>query len=242
MFERLHHRRVAQVLLALDGGRLDAMQCRFGGGTAIALRWGEFRESVDMDFLVSDAEAYRELRQCLAGADDLAPLLRAGVAPIRLLRPWRIDQCGILTVLQVESSEIKFEIVREARIVLDPPGRNDRLCGIGTLTDIDAAASKLLANADRWRDDSVFSRDAIDLAMMNQPPRRLRPALEKARCAYGDVVRIDLDKALKRLRGDPVHLQRCLGALSMTLPPAALQQRLRALQRRLDVVAADGCA
>jgi hypothetical protein len=206
------------------------------------LRWGEFRESVDMDFLVSDAEAYRELRQCLAGADDLAPLLRAGVAPIRLLRPWRIDQYGIRTVLQVESSEIKFEIVREARIVLDPPGRNDRLCGIGTLTDIDAAASKLLANADRWRDDSVFSRDAIDLAMMNQPPRRLRPALEKARCAYGDVVRIDLDKTLKRLRGDPVHLQRCLGALSMTLPPAALQQRLRALQRRLDVVAADGCA
>jgi hypothetical protein len=61
-------------------------------------------------------------------------------------RPWRKDQ---------------VEIVREARIVLDPPGRNDRICGIGTLTDIDLVASKLLANADRWRDDSVFSRGAI---------------------------------------------------------------------------------
>jgi hypothetical protein len=238
MFERLHHRRVAQVLLALDGGRLDAAQCRFGGGTAIALRWGEFRESVDMDFLVSDAEAYRALRQWLAGAVDLAPLLRAGVAPIRLLRPWRIDQYGIRTVLQVESSEIKFEIVREARIMLDPPGRNDRVCGIGTLTDIDLAASKLLANADRWRDDSVFSRDAIDLAMMNQPPRRLRLALEKARHAYGDAVLVDMNKALKRLRGDPLHLQRCLGALSVALPPAVVHQRLRAWQRRLDVVVA----
>lgn len=242
MFERLHHRRVAKVLLALDGERLDAMQCRFGGGTAIALRWGEFRESVDMDFLVSDAEAYRALRQRLAGTDDLAPLLRVVAAPIRLLRPWRIDQYGIRTVLQVESSEIKFEIACEARIELDPPGRNDRICGIGTLTNIDLAASKLLANADHWRDDSVFSRDAIDLAMMDQPPRRLRPALEKARHAYGDAVCIDLDKALKRLRGDPAYLQRCLGALSMTLPPAALQQRLRTLQRRFDAVAADGGA
>jgi len=242
MFERLHHRRVAKVLLALDGERLDAMQCRFGGGTAIALRWGEFRESVDMDFLVSGAESYRALRQRLAGTDDLAPLLRAVAAPIRLLRPWRIDQYGIRTVLQVESSEIKFEIACEARIELDPPGRNDRICGIGTLTNIDLAASKLLANADHWRDDSVFSRDAIDLAMMDQPPRRLRPALEKARHAYGDAVCIDLDKALKRLRGDPAYLQRCLGALSMTLPPAALQQRLRTLQRRFDAVAADGGA
>ncbi|MBM3349738.1 MAG: nucleotidyl transferase AbiEii/AbiGii toxin family protein, partial [Betaproteobacteria bacterium] len=31
-----------------------AHQCFFGGGTAITLRHGEYRESVDIDFLISD--------------------------------------------------------------------------------------------------------------------------------------------------------------------------------------------
>lgn len=62
MFERAHHRRIAAVLTALDGDRLRALSCLFGGGTAIALRCGEYRESVDIDFLVADADGYRELR------------------------------------------------------------------------------------------------------------------------------------------------------------------------------------
>lgn len=59
MFEHLHHRRIAQVLESLDGPLLKENQCLFGGGTAIALRYGEFRESVDIDFLVSDLPSYR---------------------------------------------------------------------------------------------------------------------------------------------------------------------------------------
>ncbi|HKW83534.1 MAG TPA: nucleotidyl transferase AbiEii/AbiGii toxin family protein, partial [Burkholderiaceae bacterium] len=49
MFEREHHRRVATVLEALDADVLKANACLFGGGTAIALRYGEYRESVDID-------------------------------------------------------------------------------------------------------------------------------------------------------------------------------------------------
>jgi predicted nucleotidyltransferase component of viral defense system len=33
----------------------------FAGGTAIALRYGEYRESVDIDFLASDLASYRYL-------------------------------------------------------------------------------------------------------------------------------------------------------------------------------------
>lgn len=54
LFERLHHQRIAHVLGALNGPLLRANNCLFGGGTAIALRYGEYRESVDIDFLVSD--------------------------------------------------------------------------------------------------------------------------------------------------------------------------------------------
>lgn len=58
MFERPHHQRIATVLSALDGSFLLDNNCLFGGGTAIALRHGEYRESVDIDFLVSDIGSY----------------------------------------------------------------------------------------------------------------------------------------------------------------------------------------
>lgn len=79
MFERAHHQRIARVLDALDGQLLREAHCLFGGGTAIALRFGEYRESVDMDFLVSDVASYRNLRQLLTGPAGFAGLLRAGL-------------------------------------------------------------------------------------------------------------------------------------------------------------------
>lgn len=238
VFDRPHHRRIAQVLDALDGAKLREFKCWFGGGTAIALRHGEYRESVDIDFLVSDPDGYRQLRLCLAGAADIDALLRAGAPPLTLARDIRADQYGIRTALLVDGVRIKLEIVREARIVLDEPTRSDAVCGIATLATADLAASKLLANSDRWRDDSAFSRDAIDLAMMNLPPRGLRPALGKAAQAYGDAAAADMRLALDALRKRPAHLERCIRALAMAMPPAALQQRLRTLQRRLDRVVA----
>lgn len=238
MFERPHHRRIAQLLGALDGDKLRELHCWFGGGTAIALRHGEFRESVDIDLLVSDPDGYRRLRQQLAGAVDLSALLRAEAPALALTRDIRADQYGIRTVLLVDGVTIKFEIIREARMVLDTPARGDSVCGIATLGIVDLAASKLLANADRWRDDSTFSRDAIDLAMMQLPPRRLRLAVDKAKLAYGDAVVDDMQRALEGLRDRPVHLARCLRAMAMVMTPAALQQRLRALRLRLDRAAA----
>lgn len=129
---------------------------------------------------------------------------------------------------------IKFEIIREARIALASPARNELVCGVATLAATDLAASKLLANADRWRDDSAFSRDAIDLAMMDLPPRLLRPAMDKARRAYGDAVVEDMRRALDALRKRSMHLERCMRMMAMAMPPAALQQRLRTLRRRVD--------
>jgi hypothetical protein len=54
LFERPHHRDVALVLQSLDPQALAQRACYFGGGTAMALRYGEYRESVDIDFMVSD--------------------------------------------------------------------------------------------------------------------------------------------------------------------------------------------
>ena len=86
MIEREHHRRVASVLRALDARLLHAQQCLFGGGTALALRYGEYRESVDIDFLVSHREGYRALRQLMSGAVGIQMICRPGVKMITQTR------------------------------------------------------------------------------------------------------------------------------------------------------------
>lgn len=121
MFERPHHRRVATALAAMDAGLLADNHCLFGGGTAMALRCGEYRESVDIDFLVSDVAGYRCLRQLLTGRDGLQAMARQG-ASLQQAREVRADQYGIRTFVRVDDIEIKFEIVLEGRIELEAPG------------------------------------------------------------------------------------------------------------------------
>ncbi len=233
MFRRPHHQRIAHVLDALNGPLLKENNCLFGGGTAIALRYGEYRESVDIDFLISDAASYGNLRQLITGANNLSAIMRVGANPLVQTRDIRADKDGIRTMLMVENQAIKFEIVLEGRIELAVPGTQDEICGIATLTPLDMATSKLLANSDRWYDDGVFSRDIIDLAMMNPPLALLRSAIEKAETAYRQAIRQDLEKAISRLQSRDDRLERCMQVMAMELPKAAVWQQLRKLRRIL---------
>lgn len=229
MFERDHHRRVATVLEALDAEQLLVNACLFGGGTAMALRYGEYRESVDVDFIVSNLEGYRQLRQRLTGPGGLRALLKPGTA-LNQIREMRADQYGIRTMLRVGDVEIKFEIVLEGRMELETPGESDRICGVATLTPLDMVASKLLANSDRWRDDSVLGRDLIDLAMMGPNKKLLQRGMVKAKTAYGDSVALDLAKAIEDLRERPHRLDHCMKLMRMTgVPKAVLWARIKAL-------------
>ncbi|MBU0482543.1 MAG: nucleotidyl transferase AbiEii/AbiGii toxin family protein [Proteobacteria bacterium] len=118
MFKRPHHQKIAFALKALNGPLLRENGCLFAGGTAIALRFGEYRESVGIDFLVSDIASYRNLRQLLTGSGGIAAIVREGVEPLIQQREIRADQYGIRTVLDVADQPIKFEIVLEGRIEL----------------------------------------------------------------------------------------------------------------------------
>jgi Nucleotidyl transferase AbiEii toxin, Type IV TA system len=237
MFKRPHHQRIARVLQALDGPLLLANGCLFGGGTSIALRFGEYRESVDVDFIVSDIQGYRALRQLITGPLGLAAITKAGAIPLVLLRDIRADQYGIRTQLQIDGLPLKFEVVLEGRIALDAPGAADHILGISTLTLCDMAATKLLANSDRHADDGVFSRDVIDLAMMDLKLPALRTAYTKAEAAYGPAVGRDLAKAIDSLRTRHGWLERCMQAMAIDLPKALLWQKIRALQRVLPTPA-----
>jgi hypothetical protein len=229
LFERPHHRRVAAILHALDAELLAANGCLFGGGTAIALAHGEYRESVDIDFLVSDGQGYRALRERLTGAEGIHAIGRPG-ALLELAREIRADQYGIRALLRSDGVDIKLEIVSEARIALDPPGPGDRICGVATLAPVDAVATKLLANSDRWSDDAAMSRDLIDLAMMAPSRELFRRGAAKAAGAYGKSIAADLLKAIDSLRARPHRLDRCMEALQMsTVPKALLWKHIKAL-------------
>lgn len=232
MFERPHHQRIARVLESLDGAVLREHQCFFGGGTVIALRYGEYRESVDIDFLVSARDHYRELRHVLTGAQGLRAILRPALT-VDQASELRADQYGIRTWLSVGGQSIKLEIVFEGRLALEMPAQSDVVCGIATLTPLDMVASKLLANSDRWMDDGVFSRDLIDLAMMQPKPQLLRMSAAKAETAYGPAILRDLHRSIDRMQARNGWLERCMGAMQMAIPPALVWQRIRALRRAL---------
>jgi hypothetical protein len=199
----------------------------------MALRFGEYRESIDIDLLVSDRAGYRDLRQMLGGVHGLDPLVRPGMK-LELAREVRADQYGIRTHVRSGTALIKFEIVLEGRISLAEPGADDEVCGLRTLAPVDLAAEKLLANADRWGDDAVFSRDLIDLAMQDASRELLAAACTKAEAAYGASVRRSLAAAVQALRNRPHRLDECMRALSIhSISKAQLWERIRQLQRAL---------
>jgi len=233
LFERPHHRDVALVLQALDARVLSRHHCYFGGGTAMALRFGEYRESRDIDFAVSDLSGYRDLRQMLGGARETLPIAREGLA-VDLAREVRADQYGIRTQVRSGQVTIKFEILLEARISLSEPDEADRICGIQTLSPLDMAAEKLLANADRWADDAVYSRDLIDLAMMRADRELLEAACAKAEGAYGAAVRASLSRAVESLEARRGRLEACMAALNVDgVTRAQLWQAIRTMARQL---------
>lgn len=230
MFKREHHIRVATILQALDAEVLNEHHCLFGGGTAMVLSHGEYRESVDIDLLVSDVSAFLNLRQLLKGPQGIGAIARRNM-DLQAVRDIRSDQYGIRTMLRVADTEIKFEIVHEGRIKLETPREKDQICGIATLTLLDMATTKLLANSDRWADDSVFCRDLIDLAMLEAPRPLLRQAMKKASAAYKESALRDLEKAIENLKQRKGRLEECMEALQINeVPPAVLWKRIRSLE------------
>jgi hypothetical protein len=225
LFERPQHQRVARVLECLDAELLLRHRCHFGGGTAIALAHGEYRESVDIDLICSSVDGYRELRS-LVNKGGIDMLFRT---PVQILRDPRIDQYGIRCALAVDGTAIKLEIVFEGRVALADPGPGDNIAGVWTLALEDMVATKLMANSDRWADDAMMSRDLIDLAMLTNTGKLEHAGVEKARHAYGDSVITDLDKAKKYLLGQEGRLQACMRKMGITMPEDELRGRIERL-------------
>lgn len=209
MFERPHHQKIAKLLGSMDAELLTHAKCYFGGGTAIALKLGEYRESVDVDFLCSNNDGYRLLRNAIT-PPTLGAILRS---PVKHLRDVRTQRDKISTYLEIETVPIRVEFVLEGRIPIS--GALDPHLGVPVLDRVDMYAEKLLANADRALDRSQMSRDLIDLAMMIRAWGPIpAAALEKAEAAYGRSIRDYFSRGLALLREDH-YRNNCLETMAM---------------------------
>ena len=225
LYSRPHHQRIQRILESLNPDLLLRNQCLFGGGTAIVLTHGEYRESGDVGLIVSSKGGYRELRG-LVNSQGIEALMKR---PLPLRREARIDQYGIRCAFDVDSAAIKFEIVFEGRVELQDPLPEDRVNGVWALTMRDKVATKLMANSDRWADDSVWSRDIIDLAVLaNGQP--VDPAgVEAAVGAYGSSVLVDFEKARTNLLERGGRLLNCMKRMQMTMPEDDLRELIQGL-------------
>jgi hypothetical protein len=202
MFERPHHQRILRVLHALDGDLLERAHCYFGGGTAIVLALGEYRESVGIDFLCADREGYRLIRSAVA-PPTLGSVARA---PLEYAREVRTERAKIYTRVLVDDVPIKVEFVLEARI--DLAGARDPQLRVPVLDRADMYAEKLLATADRGLDRGTWGRDLIDLGMMLLHWGPIPDAAwRKTEGAYGPGIRASFDKALALLERDGMLAQ-----------------------------------
>ena len=224
-FKNPRHLGVWNVLESLDAEFLADASCYFGGGTRIVMGLSEFRDSADIDFLCADSLGYRKLRNTIAH-DSLGSILSS---PLTLAREVRADRYGIRTYLTVDGKPLKFEVISEGRVAIDADP-NAQL-PVPALDAASCFAEKFLANADRWADRSVLSRDVIDLAFMinGWGVEAADVGLQRAADAYGEVVFESTTNAIKSL-DDSAYRRKCLRELAIS-EGRVLRSGLRVLSK-----------
>jgi Nucleotidyl transferase AbiEii toxin, Type IV TA system len=203
-FEIDHHQLIYLVLENLNCEVLSECRAYFGGGTLISLDLGEYRTSNDIEFICSLRSDYRKLRNAIS--DSPGERLRQRNPHILLkdnsdleIARFTADRYGIRMAIIVDDIPIKTEIIAESRFELDSP-RQPSWSPVECLSITDCFTSKLLANADRYADPSVHSRDLIDLAFLRNSQPIPPLAIDKAEAAYR--VMLPLIAALTKFQAD----------------------------------------
>jgi Nucleotidyl transferase AbiEii toxin, Type IV TA system len=209
-FDLEHHKKILTVLECLNSDLLLKGSAYFGGGTLIALEFQEYRWSKDIDFIAPvGREKYGYIRSVVF--DNGYSGLFRDLEKIKVERG-NTDQYGIRMSVLIDGLRIKTEIIAESRFELDAP-RYHQWSPVPCLSFNDCCTSKLLANADRFADKSVESRDLIDLAVLRIQGTIPQIAIDKAEKAY-DVI-APLRKAIEQFKSNPDYREKCFGSLKI---------------------------
>ena len=209
-FELDHHNKILTILNSLDDEILKKGSAYFGGGTLLALDFEEYRWSKDIDFISPvSSSGYGYLRTVVF--DNGYEGLFRDLSKIKIGRG-TTDQYGIRMVVSIDDERIKTEIIAEVRFELDSP-RYPEWSPVACLSLSDCFTSKLLANSDRFTDESVESRDLIDLAVLRLQSEIPLKALTKAEKAY-EVMR-PLKRAIQSFQERPEYRRKCFAGLKI---------------------------
>lgn len=149
------HHKILTVLETLNPEVLMNASAYFGRGSLIALDFGEYRWSKDIDFISPvSLSGYKYLRTVVFDGGYQA--LFRDLSRIEVVRGTTY-QYGIRMVVNVDRVPIKIEIIAESRFELDSP-RYREWAPVACLSLNDCFTSKLLSNSDRFMDDSVEAR------------------------------------------------------------------------------------
>lgn len=213
MFKNPYHQKILTVIHSLNTELFKECDAYFGGGTLITLSFGEYRWSKDIDFICPIGPGYKRLRDyCFDHRFNPAALFSV-TEKLTFPRDVKADQYGIRFPVIVEEQLIKFEIVVEARLTLSPPVFQT-WSKVPCLDFVDMCAEKLLANADRWFDTAIESRDLIDLAVLRNQQSIPKKAVEKAEAAYAVIP--SLQKAIARFVDQDDYQNKCFTALQIS--------------------------
>jgi hypothetical protein len=174
------------------------------------LRYDEYRLSQGIDFLCSSSIVYRQVRSAVL-TDNYSALFQHQ-DNLEFPREIQANQYGIRFPVVIDGQMIRMKILSEGRIELGEPVQLD-WCPVFSLNDVDIAAEKLLANSDRWPDQSVLSRDLIDLAMLRSQGEIQAEAIAKAEAAYPVIE--PLRRSIDWFQARPDYRSRCYEQLQV---------------------------
>jgi len=210
MFELDHHQKVITILKALRSDFFTEISAYFGGGTFLTLLYDEYRRSKDIGFICPVGDGYRMLRSEIYDKDYDA--MFKNFSDITFPEEIKTDQYGVRFVVKAEGIPIKFKIMAEARISLQPAEFHS-WPEVPCLSFTDSCAEKLLSNADRWADRAMESRDLIDLSVLRLQSEIPKHSVEKAESAY-PVIK-PLKKSVRFFQTNPGYRKTCFSSLQV---------------------------
>jgi len=130
----------------------------FGGGTRITMELGEYRESVDIDFLCPDIQSYRAVRTQMR-VRSLGTLIHE---PFDFARDILVDRYGVRTVIKLNGTGIKLAFLNCSAHRLKSTEHSP--FPVPSIDRQSCYITKVLAHTDRSA--TQHSTDFIDLLMM----------------------------------------------------------------------------
>ena len=218
-FQYAIHNQILQILGAVNCDFFESCSILFGGGTMLALEYGEYRLSRDIDFLCPYGEPFSRLRRRTFEQGYAALFNLDKCTQFEFPQEMRTDRDGVRFAIAIDQTILKFEIVAEGRIVLASPAK-PAWSPVVCLSTIDRIVEKLLANGDRWPDQSVLSRDLIDLAILRHNMAFPQAAFDKAEAAYPTIE--PLKRSILSFQAKPDYRLRCYERLQLESPAVAV--------------------